>query len=91
MGNTHDRRFYGRGCGSLFEGFESRKLEGGQGQDNAYLFHLYSPSWKQTAPQNDAAVVAQAAPPSRDKPHNLQYTGLPRIWPTPIHPGCADL
>ena len=37
MGTAHDRRFYERGYGALFEGFYYRELEGGQVQNNTYL------------------------------------------------------
>ena len=41
-GTAHDRRLYGRGYGALSKGFDYRKLEGGEGHNNAYL--LLTPS-----------------------------------------------
>ena len=80
-GTVHNCRFYGRGYGALFEGFESHKLEGEQGQNNDYLLHQPSTNWNRPDTHGATSATVPASPPSRAKPRKLQYPGRPWLCP----------
>ena len=73
QGVNHNCRFYRRGYGAIFKGFNHRGPDGGQVQNNAYLLHPPYPLWQQPRPHYAASDAAPSALPPRAKPRNLKY------------------